>query len=306
MSNKIFENYVNKCPVCGAELDSNSKYCAYCGANLEDLNVTYHEAEQQIHEARADIQEAKEKIQEREAQFKAAKKSNKNIWKKIVIVALCLFIGQFVLAIGVSLIFSAVEVSFEKDKEEFCAELLNEDVDTITAKDFNVNDYEFVGYGKSNIAGELLFSDDYLSIPMRTANYENTCIMQGEIIVDREGLEEIYTFKDDEIGMYFEDYRLRISTDIVEYYDKSTDFLYMYEREDFDNIKRCDDFVVGDVKFECFVDYSYSTEEYKLIANPFRDCFIVIDIENRNYDKELDFEDVVEHIKLIEVDHTIQ
>ena len=69
MAEKIFENYINKCPVCGAELDSESKYCAYCGANLEELNTQYHDNEKQIYDAQEDIKEAKERIETREVKF---------------------------------------------------------------------------------------------------------------------------------------------------------------------------------------------------------------------------------------------
>ena len=305
MQNKIFENYVHKCPVCGAELDSNNKYCQYCGANLEELNAQYHDAEKQIHEARQDIQEAKEKIARGQATLTAAKKSNKNVWKKIVFIIIGIFVAQLVLAIGAGLIMSAVELSFENAKEEFCQELLNADVDTVTAPAFDISKYDFVEYGKSNAAGEIEQCENIYKIPFRNTDYDNTCIFTGNIVFQANVLEEIYGYQDDNLNFYADNCRLYVRWDVTSYYDDSTDFLSIFDKKDFEDIKRVENLVVGDVEFECYVRSRYY-DEYTLVANPYRDCFIVIEISPRYNDVELDVENISQYIKHIEVNHKIQ
>lgn len=305
MQNKIFENYVHKCPVCSAELDADSKFCQYCGANLSELNSQYYDAEKQIHEARKSIEEAKENIARNQATLTTAKKSNKNVWKKIVFIIIGIFIAQLVLAVGVSLIMSAAELSFEKAKEEFCQELLNEDVDTVVVDEFDVSQYDFVGYGKSNAAGEIEQYENLYKIPFRSTDYDNTCIFTGNIVLQANVLEEIYGYQDDNLNLYADNCRFYVRWDVDKYYDESTDFLSIFDKNDFKNIKRVENLVVGDVEFECYVESVYY-DEYTLIANPYRDCFIVIEVSPRYNDVDFDIEDIAKYFKQIEVNHKIQ
>lgn len=305
MAEKIFENYINKCPVCGAELDSESKYCAYCGANLEELNTQYHDNEQQIHDAQEDIKEAKERIETREVKFKEAQKSKKNIWKKVVMIAACLFFGQLVLALIVSGIFALTESAFEADKEEFCQALLNKNVDTIEADDFNYEDQAFEKFGKSNAAGEIEFTEEFLKMPFRASNYDNTSIFSGNIVFKNGNVDEIYTFRDDSLNMYFEECRVSVNWDVASYYEDSTDYLTIFEREDFENIERLDNYQVGDLTFECYVDRSY-TDEYIFVASPYRECFIVIQLEDRDYDSSMSFKEALSYIVGIQTEYAMQ
>ena len=306
MSDKIFENYIDKCPVCGAELDAHNDHCAYCGAKLEVLNTEYHNVEQQIHDARADIQEAKELIENREVKYKEAKKSRINIWKIIVIVCLVLIAIKIAIVVGAGMIMASVESEFDRDRAAFCQELLSKDVGTIIAEDFNESEYEFVDFGKSNVAGCIQQSENYLKFPFRSSNSSNTLIVNGNVIIDADKLDEIYTYKDDMTSTYLDDCRILISWYATQFYENSTDFLDIYDREDFENITRCDNYVVGDITFECYLSTRYSTEEYILVANPYRDCFIVIEIENRRYNEKFDFEDAINHIIHVQAEYSIQ
>ena len=79
----------------------------------------------------------------------------------------------------------------------------------------------------------------------------------------------------------------------------------IFEREDFENIERLDNYQVGDLTFECYVDRSY-TDEYIFVANPYRECFIVIQLEDRDYDSSMSFKEALSYIVGIQTEYAMQ
>ena len=298
MSDKvIFDNYQDKCPNCGGDLDSNHKLCPFCGQNLEYLNIRHRDNESVIVEAIEDIDDAKRRLKQREMQYVKDKK--KSVVSKIPkfilwIVVIWLLIGLIV-GIATSIHESIVDKKVEALKED----MRTQNIDVIDVETVYIDEIEFINTDKQSVVGYIQESDKLLKIPFYEDSYSNDGIFKGSVYLDKNGVVEIDGFDDYSTRIEYENFSISIIAENSYYYDAPIDSFTIIENY-LDETKRLDDFKVGDVVFECYL----IDDDYYFVANPYHDCFITYKVYINQYDDiDVNVEDV---FKVLRVDTTFE
>lgn len=294
----IFNNYQPKCPNCGADLDSDHKFCPFCGQNLEELNVQYRNNEEIIADAIEGIDNAKQRLEQREYQYRTSKK--KTIGSKILKWILIAIGIQIVFGIISVIAFSIYDSNFNAKVANLKTELSEQTVDVVEIAPIDVTDVEFVDTDKQAAAGYIQESENVLKIPFfAEGGYNNQGVFKGYIYLSKDGLEEIRRFDADSIYLAYENFFLTIRPTNTSYYEKPFDLISIYDMEELKATQRLNDVMLGDVTFEQYrVD-----DTYYIIASPYHGCFIECRSDTGFGEDEVGIEDV---FKVVRMDATFE
>lgn len=294
MQNKrIFENYKDKCPICGGDLDSTHQFCPYCGSNLSSVNQEHRDNESIIAEAIDDIDEAKRKLAYREKQYRDNKRGKDSLFAKIAKWIVIFGIVNFALLLIIGLIITAVEDAQEQKIEEFKQSLLAQDVDIEKYNEIDLDDYDFLNTNKQSSAGYIQEADGVFAIPFYSDLYSSNGIFKGTIYIDSDNFDEFSLIYEDRISIYYNDCYLSISTNDG-YYQYTVDALPLYDKERIEMTRRLDNIKIGDIVFECY----QVSEDFVMVSNPFADCYITIE-GSPSYDNDnFEFDDMMKVLRI--------
>lgn len=289
---QIFNNYKDKCPICGGDLDASHSFCPYCGYDLKADNQQHRDNESIITGAIDDIDSAKKKLAYREKQYKENKKE-KSTLKKILKWVLILCVVNFILFLGFGIVLTIIEDVNDKKVEKLRVELLNQVVDYVVYDEIDLSDYSFQDTEHKSAIGRIKQDDNIYAIPFYTNSYSSDGAFKGMTYVDTTGLEEVSSFTESRVTLYYEDCYFYIEAH-NNYYDKTTDALYFHDSKTMNNTSRLDDVVIGEYTFEC---YKMDTD-YIMICNPFGGCYLVIE-GHATWDNEyFSFDEMMKVLKL--------
>ena len=293
MSEKqIFNNYKDKCPICGGDLDASHSFCPYCGYDLKADNQQHRDNESIITGAIDDIDSAKKKLAYRERQYKENKKE-KSPFKKILRWILILCVVNFILFLALGIGLSIIESINDKKEEELRIALLNQQVNSVTYDEIDLEFYNFKDTEHKSSVGRIKEDKNVFAIPFYADSYSSDGSFVGTTYIDTNGLESVSSFTENRVSLYYEDCYFYIEAHDG-YYEKTTDAIYFYDNTTRKNTTRLDDAVIGDYKFECYkVD-----EDYMMICNPFGNCYLVIE-GHKTWDNEyFSFDEMIKILKL--------